>query len=180
VQQGCSELVLHSYLLFAPSWHTIIGIPTPLEIGDCPCHPERKSQYRGYPRLRHLLSTLHGGCCHCRCKTHFRLAGWLAFTGRELNPLSRYERFPSCYISSPLPGLILTLWWLGDSDLIAEPKLAAFIGPALRVRQDSKLTFLRTPGGQVLSRSRPSPRCELLSYSRRFNGKTPVALRFDK
>jgi hypothetical protein len=36
-------------------------------------------------------------------------AGWLAFAGRELNPLDRYERFPSCYISSPFPGFILTL-----------------------------------------------------------------------
>ena len=36
-------------------------------------------------------------------------AGWLAFTGRELNPLDRYERFPSCYISSPFPEFILTL-----------------------------------------------------------------------
>ena len=35
--------------------------------------------------------------------------GWLAFTGRESNPLDRYERFPSCYISSPFPGFILTL-----------------------------------------------------------------------
>jgi hypothetical protein len=31
-------------------------------------------------------------------------AGWLAFTGRELNPLDRVERFPSCYISSPFPA----------------------------------------------------------------------------
>src|SRR6516162_3114279 len=36
-------------------------------------------------------------------------AGWLAFTGRELNPLDRDERFPSCYISFPFPGFILTL-----------------------------------------------------------------------
>ena len=36
-------------------------------------------------------------------------AGWLAFTGWELNPLVRDERFPSCYISSPFPGFILTL-----------------------------------------------------------------------
>ena len=36
-------------------------------------------------------------------------AGWLAFAGRELNPLDRYERFPSCYISSPFPDFILTL-----------------------------------------------------------------------
>jgi signal transduction histidine kinase len=36
-------------------------------------------------------------------------ADWLAFAGRELNPLDRVERFPSCYISSPFPGFILTL-----------------------------------------------------------------------
>jgi hypothetical protein len=36
-------------------------------------------------------------------------AGWLAFTGRESNPLGRGERFPSFYISSPFPGFILTL-----------------------------------------------------------------------
>lgn len=27
------------------------------------------------PGLWHLLSTLHGGCCHCPCNTRFRLAG---------------------------------------------------------------------------------------------------------
>jgi hypothetical protein len=37
-------------------------------------------------------------------------AGWLAFAGRELNPLDYYERFPSCYISFPFPGFILTLY----------------------------------------------------------------------
>jgi len=26
VQQGCSELVLHSHLLFAPSWRTIVRV----------------------------------------------------------------------------------------------------------------------------------------------------------
>src|SRR5262249_9566662 len=36
-------------------------------------------------------------------------AGWLAFTRRESNPLDHDERFPSCYISSPLPGFTLTL-----------------------------------------------------------------------
>src|SRR5215831_11350084 len=36
-------------------------------------------------------------------------AGWLAVTGRESNPLDHDGRFPSCYISSPLPGFILTL-----------------------------------------------------------------------
>ena len=29
-------------------------------------------------------------------------AGWLAFAGRELNPLDCDERFPSCYILFPL------------------------------------------------------------------------------
>ena len=36
-------------------------------------------------------------------------AGWLAFAGRELNPLDCDERFPSCYILFPSPGFILTL-----------------------------------------------------------------------
>src|SRR5262249_22400057 len=36
-------------------------------------------------------------------------AGWLAFTGWELNPLGRNERFPRCYIFFPFPGFILTL-----------------------------------------------------------------------
>ena len=36
-------------------------------------------------------------------------AGWLAFTGRESNPLDRGERFPSFYISSSSPGFTLTL-----------------------------------------------------------------------
>src|SRR5262249_42058724 len=36
-------------------------------------------------------------------------AGWLAFAGRGSNPLYRDERFPSCYISFPSPGFILTL-----------------------------------------------------------------------
>ena len=39
-------------------------------------------------------------------------AGWLAFAGREFNPLNYYERFPSCYISFPFPGFILTLYGL--------------------------------------------------------------------
>jgi hypothetical protein len=42
------------------------------------------------------------------CKTRFRLAG-LCREG-ELNPLDYYERFPSCYISFPFPGFILTLY----------------------------------------------------------------------
>jgi hypothetical protein len=58
----------------------------------------------GQRRLRRwLISGLtrsFGTCCHtlhaCRCrhtcKACFRLAGW-AFTGRESNPLDRYERF---------------------------------------------------------------------------------------
>jgi hypothetical protein len=35
-------------------------------------------------------------------------AGWLAFAGRELNPLDRNERFQAT-CSSPFPGLTLTL-----------------------------------------------------------------------
>src|SRR5499427_3887352 len=58
--------------------------------------------------LKHLLSTLQERCCHRHMQDSLP-AGWLAFTGRELNPLDRNERFPSCYISFPFPGLILTL-----------------------------------------------------------------------
>jgi len=36
-------------------------------------------------------------------------AGWLAFTGRELNPLDRDERFPCSTCPSPFPEFILTL-----------------------------------------------------------------------
>src|SRR5262245_60015332 len=58
--------------------------------------------------LKHLLSTLHERRCHRHMQDSLP-AGWLAFTGRELNPLDRNERFPSCYISFPFPGFILTL-----------------------------------------------------------------------
>ena len=36
---------------------------------------QRNEDIGATARLRHLLSTLHGGCCHCPCKTRFRLAG---------------------------------------------------------------------------------------------------------
>ena len=49
-------------------------------------------------RLWHLLSTLQERCCHRHMQDSLP-AGWLAFAGRELNPLDHYERFPSCYIS---------------------------------------------------------------------------------
>ena len=58
--------------------------------------------------LQYLLSTLQEWCCHHHMQDSLP-AGWLAFTGRESNPLDRCERFPSCYISFSLPGFILTL-----------------------------------------------------------------------
>ena len=48
--------------------------------------------------LQYLLSTLQEWCCHHHMQDSLP-AGWLAFTGRESNPLDRCERFPSCYIS---------------------------------------------------------------------------------
>src|SRR5215813_5439519 len=42
--------------------------------------------------LQHLLSTLQGRCCHRHMQDSLP-AGWLAFTGWELNPLVRNERF---------------------------------------------------------------------------------------
>src|SRR5579864_1804118 len=40
-------------------------------------------------------------------------AGWLAFTGRELNPLDRYKRFQIIF-SSPFSGFILALGKTGS------------------------------------------------------------------
>jgi hypothetical protein len=58
--------------------------------------------------LQHPLSTLQEWCCHHHMQDSLP-ASWLAFTGRELNPLDCVEGFPSCYISSSLPGFSLTL-----------------------------------------------------------------------
>ena len=69
---------------------------------------QRKVYIEATAGLQHLLSTLQGRCCHRHMQDSLP-AGWLAFAGRELNPLDRYERFPSCYISSPFPEFILTL-----------------------------------------------------------------------
>ena len=52
--------------------------------------------------LQHLLSTLHEWCCHHHMQDSLP-AGWLAFTGRELNPLDCVERFPS---STSLPPFL--------------------------------------------------------------------------
>ena len=78
----------------------------------CPCRRQDKgfsiAHIGATAGLQHLLSTLQGRCCHRHMQDSLP-AGWLAFAGRELNPLDRYERFPSCYISSPFPEFILTL-----------------------------------------------------------------------
>ena len=75
-------------------------------VGAAPAFPTARasalSEFRGsITRLQHLLSTLQERCCHRHMQDSLP-AGWLAFTGWELNPLVRDERFPSCYISSPL------------------------------------------------------------------------------
>ena len=65
-------------------------------------------------------------------------AGWLAFAGRELNPLDRYERFPSCYISSPSPEFILTLrnrTSTPTSRLVQRNKLRSRITTTHRMRE---------------------------------------------
>ena len=70
------------------------------------------SERRG---LRHCrisgLTRSFSTCCHTlharRCRRRARLAsGWLAFTGRESNPLDRYERFQFVYRSSSFPALL--------------------------------------------------------------------------
>src|SRR5262245_36096049 len=69
---------------------------------------QRDVNFEATAGLKHLLSTLQERCCHRHMQDSLP-AGWLASTGRELNPLDRNERFPSCYISFPFPEFILTL-----------------------------------------------------------------------
>ena len=69
---------------------------------------QRDVNFEATAGLQHLLSTLHEWCCHHHMQDSLP-AGWLAFAGRELNPLDRCERFPSYDISFPFPELILTL-----------------------------------------------------------------------
>ena len=68
-------------------------IPHPDGVVDAaPAQPTAKAPAiiisRLLTRLRHLLPTLRDGRRRTPCK-----AGWLTFTGRELNPLDRDERF---------------------------------------------------------------------------------------
>jgi hypothetical protein len=77
-------------------------------------------------------------------------AGWLAFTGRESNPLDRDERFPSGYISSSSPGFILTLQRnnFGSYPGVQETWRAARHHPALDPFQ-TKLPFHKSPSAGV-------------------------------
>jgi len=56
--------------------------------------------------LKHLLSTLQERCCHRHMQDSLPV-GWLAFTGRELNPLDCDERFPS---TTSLPPFLDLSW----------------------------------------------------------------------
>ena len=56
--------------------------------------------------LKHLLSTLQERRCHRHMQDSLPV-GWLAFTGRELNPLDRDERFPS---TTSLPPFLDLSW----------------------------------------------------------------------
>jgi hypothetical protein len=66
--------------------------------------------------------------------------GWLAFTGRELNPLDHDERFPSCYISSPFPGFILTLPSVISADLSSDPWTPTAVADKVRLPVSSPVT----------------------------------------
>jgi len=72
-------------------------IPHPDGVVDAaPAQPTAKAPAikisRLLTRLQHLLPTLHDGRRRTPCKGSLP-AGWLTFTGRELNPLDRDERF---------------------------------------------------------------------------------------
>ena len=53
---------------------------------------QREMHIGATTRLQHLLSTLHEWRCRHPMQGSLP-AGWLAFAGRELNPLDRDERF---------------------------------------------------------------------------------------
>jgi hypothetical protein len=83
-----------------PGSQTPAGSAGPRPSRSCRCCPRTQhaegpstSMMSGLnPGLRYLLPTLHERRHHHPCKARFRLAG-CAFTGRELNPLDRFERF---------------------------------------------------------------------------------------
>ena len=64
-------------------------------ISAAPASITAKASADGYIKatagLQHLLSTLQEWCCHHHMQDSLP-AGWLAFTGRESNPLDRVER----------------------------------------------------------------------------------------
>jgi hypothetical protein len=69
--------------------------------------------------------------------------GWLAFAGRELNPLDRDDRFPSCYILFPLS-------WIYPDATLLRPRL----GQARGRHADRELLACR----RVALRGPPGPR----------------------
>src|SRR5712675_617112 len=83
-------------------------LPTPP-----PAYPNRRPQrvhnLEANTGLQHPLSTLHERRRRLPCKTRFRLAG-CASTGRESNPLDRFERFQVTFPFS-FPGLLLSQGW---------------------------------------------------------------------
>src|SRR4030095_6655225 len=81
---------------------------------------QRGDNIEATARLWHLLSTLQERCCHRHMQDSLP-AGRLACAVRESNPLDRGERFPSCYISFPFPGFILTLPSVISADLSSDP-----------------------------------------------------------
>ena len=68
----------------------------------------QRLQRHGYieanARLRHLLSTLQGRCCH-RHMRDLLPAGWVAFAGRELNPLDATKGFRAATSLPPFLNL---------------------------------------------------------------------------
>jgi hypothetical protein len=98
--------------------------PVPLPRSKTPAGPTGPRHWRSHrccPRTQYdegSSGTLYRGYCAASAPAAYasrRLlpaamqgslpAGWLAFTGRESNPLDRDERFQAIYISSSLPGL---------------------------------------------------------------------------
>ena len=81
----------------------LVGAAPALPTAKAPALMNFGAQSRG---LSTRCLRFKDGVATTACKARFRLAGWLAFTGRASNPLDRYKRF-QIKVSSSFSGLSL-------------------------------------------------------------------------
>src|SRR4029453_6872070 len=115
---------------------------------------QRVDNIEATARLWHLLSTLQERCCHRHMQDSLP-AGRLACAVRESNPLDRGERFPSCYISFPFPGFILTLPSVISTDLSSDAWTPTTVADRVRLPVSSPVTsaFPKFPTGRLFHKN---------------------------